>query len=58
MRLLNNLRAIYERTGDQERLLSVLARMQVLSPDDEIRSRILQVTARTVPRNGSGSTLN
>jgi regulator of sirC expression with transglutaminase-like and TPR domain len=43
MRILNNLRAIYERTGDQDRLLGVLARMQVLSPDDEIRSRIRQL---------------
>jgi len=57
MRLLNNLRAIYERTGDQERLLGVLARMQVLSPDDEIRGRILQVNA-SPPRRGSGSPLN
>ena len=43
MRILNNLRAIYERTGDQERLLGVLARMQILSPDDEIRARIRQL---------------
>ena len=50
MRLLNNLRAIYERTGDQDRLLSVLARMQVLSPDDDIRARLRQAAGST----GSG----
>ncbi|HET6149826.1 MAG TPA: transglutaminase-like domain-containing protein [Polyangia bacterium] len=38
-RILNNLRNIYERTGDRERLLGVLARMQVLRPDDEGRGR-------------------
>jgi len=45
MRLLNNLRAIYERAGDRERLLGVLARMQVLSPDEDIRSRIRQLAS-------------
>jgi len=50
MRLLNNLRAIYERAGDRERLLGVLARMQVLSPDEDIRSRIRQLaTGGTTP---------
>ena len=43
MRILNNLRAIYERAGDRDRLLGVLARMQVLSPDEEIRNRIRQL---------------
>jgi regulator of sirC expression with transglutaminase-like and TPR domain len=38
-RILNNLRNIYERAGDRERLLGVLARMQVLRPDDEGRGR-------------------
>jgi regulator of sirC expression with transglutaminase-like and TPR domain len=38
-RILNNLRNIYERAGDRERLLGVLARMQVLRPDDEIPGR-------------------
>jgi regulator of sirC expression with transglutaminase-like and TPR domain len=46
LRILNNLRAIYERAGDQERLLGVLARMQVLSPDDEIHGRIRQLSGR------------
>jgi regulator of sirC expression with transglutaminase-like and TPR domain len=53
MRLLNNLRAIYERTGDQDRLLGVLARMQVLSPDEEIRARIRQTAGGG--KGGSGS---
>jgi regulator of sirC expression with transglutaminase-like and TPR domain len=58
MRLLNNLRAINERSGDQDRLLSVLARMQILSPDDEIRARIIR---QTTPGGGvasGGSSLN
>jgi regulator of sirC expression with transglutaminase-like and TPR domain len=46
LRILNNLRAIYERGGDQDRLLGVLARMQVLSPDDEIHGRIRQLAGR------------
>lgn len=56
MRLLNNLRAIYERGGDQDRLLGVLARMQVLSPDNEIKHRIHQLAGGGGP--GGGSTLN
>jgi regulator of sirC expression with transglutaminase-like and TPR domain len=46
LRILNNLRAIYERAGDQDRLLGVLARMQVLSPDDEIHGRIRHLARR------------
>jgi regulator of sirC expression with transglutaminase-like and TPR domain len=38
-RILNNLRNIYERAGDRERLLGVLARMQVLRPDEEGHGR-------------------
>jgi regulator of sirC expression with transglutaminase-like and TPR domain len=57
MRLLNNLRAIYERTGDQNRLLGVLARMQVLSPDEDIRSRIRQLGSPT-PRSAGSTQLN
>jgi regulator of sirC expression with transglutaminase-like and TPR domain len=53
MRLLNNLRAIYERAGDRERLLGVLARMQVLSPDEDIRSRIRQLASGTTPGKSS-----
>jgi regulator of sirC expression with transglutaminase-like and TPR domain len=43
LRILNNLRAIYERSGDQNRLMGVLARMQVLSPDDEVHGRLRQL---------------
>jgi regulator of sirC expression with transglutaminase-like and TPR domain len=55
LRILNNLRAIYERSGDQDRLLGVLARMQVLSPDDEIHGRIRQLAGRDAT---GGSSLN
>jgi len=55
MRILNNLRAIYERSGDQNRLLGVLARMQVLSPDDDVHGRIRQVARRS---SSGGSSLN
>jgi regulator of sirC expression with transglutaminase-like and TPR domain len=55
LRILNNLRAIYERTGDQNRLLGVLARMQVLSPDDEIHGRIRQLAGGAAT---GGSSLN
>jgi regulator of sirC expression with transglutaminase-like and TPR domain len=59
MRLLNNLRVIYERTGDQDRLLGVLARMQVLSPDEDIRGRIRQLASGGPSRDsGPGSSLN
>jgi len=58
VRLLNNLRAIYERSGDQERLLGVLARMQVLSPNDEIKSRIGQLAGSRPGAAGGGSSFN
>jgi regulator of sirC expression with transglutaminase-like and TPR domain len=40
VRMLNNLRAIYEVRGDQTRLRSVLERMAVLCPSEEVRSRL------------------
>jgi len=46
-RILNNLRNIYERSGDRDRLLGVLARMQVLRPDDEARGRWKEVAGAT-----------
>ena len=46
-RILNNLRNIYERSGDRDRLLGVLARMQVLRPDDETRGRWKEVAGPT-----------
>jgi regulator of sirC expression with transglutaminase-like and TPR domain len=46
-RILNNLRNIYERSGDRDRLLGVLARMQVLRPDDEARGRWKEIADPT-----------
>jgi regulator of sirC expression with transglutaminase-like and TPR domain len=40
VRMLNNLRAIYEVRGDRRRLRSVLERMAVLSPSEEVRNRL------------------
>jgi regulator of sirC expression with transglutaminase-like and TPR domain len=39
-RMLNNLRAIYEVRGDRLRLQRVLERMSVVSPSEEVRSRL------------------
>jgi regulator of sirC expression with transglutaminase-like and TPR domain len=39
-RMLNNLRAIYEVRGDRLRLQRVLERMTVVSPSEEVRSRL------------------
>jgi regulator of sirC expression with transglutaminase-like and TPR domain len=39
-RMLNNLRNIYEVRGDRDRLRRVLERMAVVSPSDEVRSRL------------------
>jgi regulator of sirC expression with transglutaminase-like and TPR domain len=50
VRMLNNLRAIYERRGDRQRLLDVLARMQVLAPNDDVGSRIREISAGTPSR--------
>jgi regulator of sirC expression with transglutaminase-like and TPR domain len=55
LRILNNLRAIYERSGDQNRLVGVLARMQILSPDEEIQGRIRQLAGGGV---SGGTSLN
>jgi regulator of sirC expression with transglutaminase-like and TPR domain len=40
LRMLNNLRAIYELRGDQDRLRFVLERMALLSPSDEVQRRL------------------
>jgi regulator of sirC expression with transglutaminase-like and TPR domain len=40
LRMLNNLRAIYELRGDQERLRFVLERMALLSPSEEVQRRL------------------
>jgi len=43
--MLNNLRAIYEVRGDQRRLRFVLERMSVLSPSEEVKSRLNALVA-------------
>jgi regulator of sirC expression with transglutaminase-like and TPR domain len=45
VRMLNNLRAIYEVRGDQRRLRFVLERMSVLSPSEEVKSRLNALVA-------------
>ena len=40
LRMLNNLRAIYELRGDQDRLRFVLERMALLSPSEEVHRRL------------------
>jgi len=40
LRMLTNLRAIYELRGDQDRLRFVLERIALLSPSDEVRRRL------------------
>jgi regulator of sirC expression with transglutaminase-like and TPR domain len=40
IRMLNNLRAIYELRGDQDRLRFVLERMALLSPSEEVQRRL------------------
>jgi regulator of sirC expression with transglutaminase-like and TPR domain len=45
VRMLNNLRAIYEVRGDQRRLRFVLERMSVLNPSEEVRSRLNALVA-------------
>lgn len=39
-RMLNNLRAIYEVRGDRHRLQQMLERMAIVSPSEEVRSRL------------------
>jgi regulator of sirC expression with transglutaminase-like and TPR domain len=53
IRILNNLRHIYERSGDRDRLLGVLARMQVLKPEDEVRARIRELSGGGAARGPS-----
>ena len=40
LRMLNNLRAIYELRGDQERLRFVLERMALINPSEEVQRRL------------------
>jgi hypothetical protein len=41
--MLNNLRAIYGRRPDPERLRAVLERMQILAPTEELRRELEQL---------------
>jgi regulator of sirC expression with transglutaminase-like and TPR domain len=52
VRMLNNLRAIYEVRGDAKRLQQVLSRMAILAPSEEVRSRLdlLGRTGTAAPR--------
>jgi regulator of sirC expression with transglutaminase-like and TPR domain len=45
LRMLTNLRAIYELRGDQERLRFVLERIALLNPSDEVRRRLDSVVS-------------
>ena len=45
LRMLTNLRAIYELHGDQERLRFVLERISLLSPSEEVRRRLDSVVS-------------
>jgi regulator of sirC expression with transglutaminase-like and TPR domain len=45
LRMLTNLRAIYELRGDQERLRFVLERIALLSPSEEVRRRLDSVVS-------------
>ena len=45
LRMLNNLRGIYEARADQRRLQDVLMRMAVLAPSDELRREIDRLAA-------------
>jgi regulator of sirC expression with transglutaminase-like and TPR domain len=45
LRMLNNLRAIYELRGDQSRLRFVLERMALLSPNEEVQRRLDHVVS-------------
>jgi regulator of sirC expression with transglutaminase-like and TPR domain len=45
LRMLTNLRAIYELRGEQERLRFVLERITLLSPSEEVRRRLDSVVA-------------
>jgi len=57
VRMLANLRGIYAARGDHERLRSVLERMDVLAPSEELREK-LQELGGSSPWPSSGFTLN
>jgi regulator of sirC expression with transglutaminase-like and TPR domain len=47
LRMLSNLRAIYEVRGDQDRLRFVLERMALLNPSEEVQRRLASVVQAT-----------
>jgi regulator of sirC expression with transglutaminase-like and TPR domain len=53
-RILNNLRDIYERRRDNERLRGVLERVHVLAPSEALRQRIAKLGGSTPWRSGGG----
>jgi regulator of sirC expression with transglutaminase-like and TPR domain len=55
VRILNNLRSIYENRHDDERLRGVLERVHVLAPSEALRRRIAELGGSTPWRSGSGS---
>jgi regulator of sirC expression with transglutaminase-like and TPR domain len=56
-RILNNLRGIYESRRDDERLRRVLARLQVVTPSEDLRQRVAELGGSEPFRRG-GSGLN
>jgi regulator of sirC expression with transglutaminase-like and TPR domain len=49
LRMLNNLRGIYEGRGDTARLRAVLLRMALLTPSDEVRRLLDELEAAGQP---------
>jgi regulator of sirC expression with transglutaminase-like and TPR domain len=58
VRMLNNLRAIYEQQGDTARLCGVLERIQVLAPGEALRQQIERMGGSGPWRAGGGGGLN
>lgn len=53
LRMLNNLRGIYEQQGDNERLCAVLERIQVLAPGEELKKQIEKLGGSEPWRRGA-----
>jgi regulator of sirC expression with transglutaminase-like and TPR domain len=58
LRMLANLRAIYSQAGDRQRLMGVLGRMAVLSPEDQALRTELEGMGVSVPRISAGRFLH
>lgn len=54
LRMLNNLRGIYEQQGDGKRLCAVLERIHVLAPDEALRKQITRLGGSEPWRSGGG----